>query len=182
MNTPLARLALATLLLAAACGRPRTQAPDYARRLHDAAAELGRRIAAEAPAGPVLLMHAELSTPLAAAMREGLRAGLAGARPLAEAGPAELPPDLAVRSGDELFAAALQHHADAATVVCALWLTPDAVQRLPAAGPPLYLLSVPDHATFRPLLEHPRCRGGVLVTRDASGPAFRAVTGAKGSR
>ena len=168
-------LMLFAALLPAGCQRQRSMAKGLPSALQAAAEQVGQRIAADQPAGRVLFLHAERSTPLADAMRDGLKKGLGGKLTLEEMGPAQMPANLPLLSGADILTQALQQHREIAAVVSAIGVTDDSAARLPADMPPLYILNWQNPGLYKLVLRHPRCRGGMFYERSAAGPSFHDV-------
>lgn len=170
-------LLLLSILLPAGCQRERTMVEGLPAALKDAAGQVGQRVAAEVPAGRVLFLHAELSEPLADAMRDGLKKGLGGKLQLDEMGPAQMPANLPLMSGADILNEAIKQHPDADAVVSAIGIVDDSAARVPANGPALFILNWRNPDLHKMILRHPRCRGGMFCERTASGPEFKEVRG-----
>jgi hypothetical protein len=168
---------VAACVLSAGCARQPTVVPGLPDALREAAEAVGRRVAADLPEGRVLFLHAELSKPLAAAMREGLRKGLGSRLSLEEMGPEQLPGDLPLLPAADVLAEALKQHGETAAIVSALAISDASAGRVPADIPPLYILNWQNPSLYREFLRHPRCRGGMFYSRGETGPVFTEVRG-----
>lgn len=172
---PIVAAALAVSLLAG-CGRPKTIVTGLTGALEQAAEKTGARIAGDFPGGGrVLFLHAELSVPLADAMRKGLRSGLGEHLQLDEMGPGQLPPNFPMLPGSETLNFAIKRYSNDVAVVTALGITDDNASRVPADIPPLYILNWQNPDWYRAILRHPKCRGGEFYSLGASGPVFQEV-------
>ncbi|MFO1531846.1 MAG: hypothetical protein U1F77_19440 [Kiritimatiellia bacterium] len=179
MKIPVPLFALAVLLALAPTGCKRGSPIREGLRddLKAAAETLGKRIAREIPSGPVLFMNAELSEPLASAMREGLERGLGGKRQLVVLGMADMPPNFPMMTGAAALDEILRTHPGMAAVVTAIGITDAGAAGVPETIPPLYILNWQNPGLYQQILKHPRCRGGLFYSPGTPASTFVEVNG-----
>ncbi|MFO1520587.1 MAG: hypothetical protein U1G05_00795 [Kiritimatiellia bacterium] len=177
MSAPLSALAVLLALAPAGCKRGSPIRAGLQVDLTSAAETLGKRISREIPSGPVLFMNAELSEPLAGAMREGLERGLGGKRQLVVLGMADLPPNFPMMTGAAALDEILRTHPGMAAVVTAIGISDGGAASVPETIPPLYILNWQNPALYQKILKHPRCRGGMFYSPGTPATTFVEVNG-----
>jgi hypothetical protein len=170
-------VAVLACLLPCGCRRHQTITAGLPSALEQASEKTGQRVASDISGGSVLFLHAEMSEPLASAMRKGLKRGLGGKLEIEEMGPEQLPNNFPMMTGDAVLAEALKRHSNAAAVISAIGITDTSAGRVPANIPPLYILNWQSPSFYQAILRHPRCRGGMFYTNAPSGPSYQFLPG-----